>query len=131
MTYYRSPGGTELTCPTFVCDVCGKPIQRDSPGSDALRGAGIVVWWPEWSDDSLSMPPLCFVHKGACDERIQAERGHSCWDDLDSFLQELGHNLTHPFEPGGRLRVPTINPDRRDVQADDSPLIGQTTTEGK
>ena len=53
---------------------------------------------------------MYFVHKGVCDRTLKAHiekklgkgeewmRGHTLWNDLDTFLKRLQYNIRHPIE---------------------------------
>jgi hypothetical protein len=82
-----------LTCPAFICDVCGEPLTAED---------GWVLWWPELHVNRTPRPgQLYHVHQGACDRALVAQRGdnNSGYSrPLSEFIEQLAHNTEHPFK---------------------------------
>jgi len=89
-----------ITCPAILCDTCGKPINAAHPPCEANE-QGLVLWDPRpfaYTDHRPTATHYAYVHKGACDQKYSAGKPHLFSRELDSFMDQLAHNYTHPFE---------------------------------
>ena len=71
---------SDLTCPRFFCDVCGKPIESADDG--------LVAWN---SEPGQRIRPT-FLHDD-CDRAQPRGIKLTSWMDLNHFLVHLLHNL--------------------------------------
>lgn len=98
----RSGPPAAMNCPAFICDTCRKQVV----------GEGIVTWCTTIGRDYEAgrrehrQTPIYVAHKGRCgralEVRLEAQYPHEdgwidLWDDLDDFVRQLAHNLTHAF----------------------------------
>lgn len=103
----RSGPPEAMNCPAFVCDTCRGQVV----------GEGIVTWTTTVGRDGTPGPhrqsPIYVAHKGDCGRALErwmerqyppADGWIDLWDDLEDFVRQLAHNLTHAFtdDPEGR-----------------------------
>ncbi len=85
-----------MLCPAFMCDTCRKQVV----------GQGNVVSKVRYDGDQRQTSPLFVTHKGSCDLALEAwldtryplaDGWSQIWDELEVFVRQLTHNLTHAF----------------------------------
>jgi hypothetical protein len=88
-----------MNCPAVVCDACRRQVV----------GTGNIVWAYKvvhGTDEVRQQSPLYAAHKGRCDQALDAwlKKQYSSsdhwillWEELDSFMRQLGHNSTNAF----------------------------------
>lgn len=94
-----------LSCPTFVCDACHRPI----------RNIGMAAYL--WRVDTTTYEPengtVYIVHKGACHREIEEAGGgrlHFAWDELSWLPARLANN-----SDGARQTIERLASRRRRV----------------
>lgn len=92
----RSGPPEALLCPAFVCDAC----------RDQVTGRGSVIHSVRYAGEDRESSPLFVAHSGACDQGVtewlrtaylSADGWSVMWLDIEPFMRQLAHNLTHPF----------------------------------
>jgi hypothetical protein len=74
-------------CPTFICDVCRKPIE----------GGGNVLY--KVDEDGKPIPEhVWLAHKGQCDAVLERAHGRLYWEELGHFLVMAMHNAGIKYE---------------------------------
>ena len=112
-----------MSCPVMLCDGCGDRIHQggtEFEAPDRARRPGMAVTWSRYvghdtdgpAHTRLESSPMFFIHKGQCDRAFRAygeqfyplEDGWTqLWDDIEGVMQQLAHNMTHPFEDDPEL----------------------------
>jgi hypothetical protein len=92
-----------MLCPAFMCDSCRKQVVGPGNVVSKVRHTG---------GHQRETSPLFVAHKGVCKQSLAAELDRAypldsgwsmIWDELETFVRQLAHNLTSAFadDPDG------------------------------